>query len=743
MAAAAEAMTASPLTIWDLEKAQNIEPLLSPERSQEIGREVVQGYETDKHSRKEWEERMDGAIKLALQMVDVKNYPWQNASNVKFPLITIAALQFSARAYPALVKAPDIVKYRVNGEDKDGQKAARASRISRHMSYQLVEQDENWEEDFDKALLALPILGTVFKKSFYDPVKGYNCSKLVLPQNLVVHYYARTIEDAERKTECFELYDREIKQRVLKGVYSEKDLQVAPQTAPRKITDQRQGLSPPTGDPKNTPRELLEQHRYLDLDDDGYPEPYVVTVDKASKKVLRIVARFARVETEQSVAIDRLTDQQKAIQLQIEQITGSIPPPTGRETEQELAALVLVQAQIRELQTQQQTLQGQIDTLKRSNMLEPRVLGVEVEEHYTKYGFIPSPDGGFYDLGMGALLGPLNDSVNTLINQLIDSGTLQNLQSGFIGKGAQIKGGKLSFTPGEWKRVNVAGQTLRDSIVPLPAGQPSAVLFQLLSLLVTYAERVASVNDAMSGSNPGQNTPAFSYHTMLEQGLQVFNGIFKRLYRAFRRELKKLYVLNRVYLNPIEYFETMDGPAQVLQNDYQGDERDVYPASDPNAFSSMENLMKAHFLGERSALVPGYNRVVVERRILEAMNIPDVQEVFPLDEKGNPLIQPAPNPEIEIQIAEEQRRAVESKARTEISAAEAASRLDVDRSQVLLNMTKAGQMQADVAIREFEAITERMKVRQEGLGKILEVEDNERDRQASERQAKAKQGSSN
>src|SRR5688572_16333887 len=99
---------------------------------------------------------MDSAIKLALQMAETKNYPWQNASNVKFPLITIAALQFSARAYPALVKAPDLVKYRVNGEDKDGQKAARAGRIGRHMSYQLTEEDENWEEDFDKALLALP-----------------------------------------------------------------------------------------------------------------------------------------------------------------------------------------------------------------------------------------------------------------------------------------------------------------------------------------------------------------------------------------------------------------------------------------------------------------------------------------------------------------------------------------------------------------------------------------------------------
>lgn len=743
MAAAAADVPAQSLSIWDLQKADNIEPLLSPERSAEIGRDVVQGYETDKGSRKEWEERMEGAIKLALQMTETKNYPWQNASNVKFPLITIAALQFSARAYPALVKAPDLVKYRVNGDDKDGQKAARAGRIGRHMSYQLTEQDENWEEDFDKALLALPILGTIFKKSFFDASSGYNCSKLVLPQNLVVNYYARTIEDCERKTECFELFDREIKQRALKGIYSDKELLVAAPSPGTKLTDKRQGITPPPND-KTRPRELLEQHNYLDLDEDGYPEPYVVTVDKTSEKVLRIVARFARIETEQSVAIEKLTDQQKAIRIQIEQMVASIPPPTGQPPPpQAIAALRLLEGQVQELGNQARILQAQIDSLKQDNQANPKVLCVDPEEHFTKYGFIPSPDGGFYDLGMGALLGPLNDSVNTLINQLIDAGTLQNLQGGFIGKGAQIKGGKLTFSPGEWKRVNVAGQTLRDSIVPLPAAQPSAVLFQLLSLLVSYAERVASVNDAMSGSNPGQNTPAFNMSTMLEQGLQVFNGIFKRLYRAFRRELKKLYVLNRVYLNPIEYFETLDGPAQVLQNDYSGDERDIYPATDPNAFSNMENLMKAHFLGERAALIPGYHRVNVERRILEAMNIPDVQDVFPVDEQGNPKIQPPPNPEVEVMMAEEQRKTLEAKSRTEINAAEAASRLDVDRAMVVKTMADIGMMQHDAAVAEYQAITERMKVRQEGLSKILEVEDKERDRQAKDRQAKAKQGSSN
>jgi hypothetical protein len=31
---------------------------------------------------------------------------------------------------------------------------------------------------------------------------------------------------------------------------------------------------------RDKPHEFLEQHRYWDLDEDGYPEPYIVTVHK-------------------------------------------------------------------------------------------------------------------------------------------------------------------------------------------------------------------------------------------------------------------------------------------------------------------------------------------------------------------------------------------------------------------------------------------------------------------------------
>ena len=629
------------MNLNEIQDAKNVCDLFTSDKAKEklekIGRNAHKSYEIDEQSRKKWMTKMESATALALQLVEEKTYPWKGAANVKFPILTIAAMQYAARAYPVLVKTPDLVKFRVQGQDQDGAKAARALRISSHMSYQCLDQDEDWEEDHDKLLLVKPILGCAFKKSYYDPIAGHNKSVLVLPKNLCVHYYAKSIEECERKTEIFELYDREIRERELRGIFTEHDYGIAP-VPDLKEEDERQGLSPPLAD-DDRPRVFLEQHCYLDLDGDGYKEPYVVTFDKHSKKVARITARFGKITTEQSLKI-------KDLQTRIQSLVEGMQEPTNDE---ELNHALQVEQTILGMQEEVKTLASQ----------KPKVLSIEAVEHYTKYPFIPSPDGGFYDLGFGSLLSPLNDSVNTLINQLLDSGSLNNSNSGFIGKGARLKGGQMRFGRNEWKQVNVAGGVLRDSIVPLPANPPSAVLFQLLGLLINYAEQLSSVTDTMKGENPGQNTPAYNMSEMLSEGKQLFNAIFKRAYRSQRKEFRKLFKLNAIYLDQEEYFEYQDSESKALRTDYTADPKDLIPAADPDAFSNKERVMKAQMVSERAGSVAGYDPIKVEQRLLESMDVPDSAEVYPLvpgvDEEGNETgemvlkFPPQPDPSLEIE----------------------------------------------------------------------------------------------
>src|SRR5258705_6014979 len=99
----------------ELIQAPNLCERFTPEDLKAIPSHVWQGYCADKQSRSGWERRMSAAQDLAMQIAKDKTFPWPGAANVIFPLVTIASLQFSARAYPSIIQGTDVVKYRVLG----------------------------------------------------------------------------------------------------------------------------------------------------------------------------------------------------------------------------------------------------------------------------------------------------------------------------------------------------------------------------------------------------------------------------------------------------------------------------------------------------------------------------------------------------------------------------------------------------------------------------------------------------
>ena len=135
---------------------QNIADELEQRELDEIGMQVIEEYEEDLESREDWQEQNEEALKLAKQTKESKTFPWSGASNVKFPLISQAALNFNARAFPEVVQGDRVCKAIVVGDDPDEAKVDRAERVSDYMSYQLTNVVPNWESDTDKLLLMFP-----------------------------------------------------------------------------------------------------------------------------------------------------------------------------------------------------------------------------------------------------------------------------------------------------------------------------------------------------------------------------------------------------------------------------------------------------------------------------------------------------------------------------------------------------------------------------------------------------------
>jgi chaperonin GroES len=530
---------------------------------QRIGRHVHGGYTRDDNSRSRWKRRTQAAMDLAMQVQKDKSFPWPGCANIAFPLVTIAAMQSHSRLYPAIIQGTNVVKCRVIGADPVGDKTKRALRISTHMSWQVLEEDQSWEEQKDRLLINLPIVGCAFTKTYYCSDRGHKVDETVLAKDLVLDYWAKSVESCPRKTHLIPFFRNQIHSNAKRGIFRDvsKEAWYSQPATPAAVDekrDNRMGLSVPQAD-ETTPYLCLEQHVDLDLDNDGYAEPYIITVEDASQCVLRIVTGF-----------DSASD------------------------------------------------------IERNNKGE--VVFIRRMEYFTKYDFVPSPDGGVYGVGFGVLLGPLNETTNTLINQLVDAGTMQTTKGGFLGRGAKIRGGQVTMSPFQWHRVDSSGDDLRKNIVPHEPGEPSTVLFQLLGLLINYVNRIAGTTDPMVGENPGQNTTAETMRTMIQEGMRIYSAIFKRVWRSMKEEFKKGYIVNGIYMPARKSF----GQGQVaLREDYLGNPDEVAPAADPNITSEQMQLAQAQLLKQAAATTAGYNSEEVEKRYLRALKVDSIDQVYP------------------------------------------------------------------------------------------------------------------
>lgn len=567
----------------ELVKTKNIADLMDEADVNAIGLMCRDEFLADKAQRAEWEEWYAEAMELALQVMKEKSYPWPNCANVKFPLLTIAALNFHAKAYPSLINGEQVVTYIPQGSDPDGKLMLRATRVTNHQNYMLLRQTD-WEEQTDKALINTPIMGCSFKKVYFDTDKGKTISKLVLATDLVVPYFTSSLETCPRISEMMSMPYTTFETRKRRKQFRDIEYGLSAPTpvdatAEAKADAQKTATSGEADFQSGAPIHLVEQHRYLDLDGDGYPEPYIVTFIRETGQVCRIVARFTWDKVE---------------------IEGS------------------------------------------------RVIQIIPTQFYKKMPFIPSPDGGFYDLGFGMLLGPLNETVNSLINQLLDAGSMHNQGGGFIGRGVRIKKGDSTFVPNEWKSVDSPGISLKENIVPLPVRNPSQVLLDLLTYLVQYAERISSANEVQMGELPGQNVKAETMAIANANGLRVFAAIYKRWWRAMREEFELIYQVTARNANVVTFGgidPSTDKWFEIEYGDYSLPYSGICPIADPNIASPEQEQRQARAIMEVAMNVGGHDMHKVTMRYYKALKVPRPEELYP-DPKGPNAVPAPPNPKV-------------------------------------------------------------------------------------------------
>lgn len=251
--------------------------------------------------------------------------------------------------------------------------------------------------------------------------------------------------------------------------------------------------------------------------------------------------------------------------------------------------------------------------------------------HFVHYPYLPGM--GFYGTGLIHTIGGLTKSATSIMRQLIDAGTLSNLPAGFKTRGLRIKGDNTPIMPGEFRDVDVAGGTIKDSIVPLPYKEPSQVLMALMQNVVEEGRRIGSVGDMQVGDMNAQ-APVGTTLALMERSMKVMSGIQARLHAAMKQELRILARIVRDHMPP-EYSYELEEPANRVED--FGSKVDVIPVSDPNAATMAQRIMQYQAALQLAQQAPQlYDMGKLHQQMLNVMGIQDASDIIKLPDDIKP-----------------------------------------------------------------------------------------------------------
>lgn len=589
-----------------------------------IGSQVITSFNNDHNSMGEWLADVKKVEEIAAMCAKKKNRPLPNSANIKFPLISKAAYEFTSRVYPEIVKEGKVVKSRVIGLDLTGEYQQRADRVADYMNYQLLFETEDWELELDRLLYRLALVGCLFKKSYYDPIRKRNVSELCDEKDLIIDSEVKSLDEARRISHVIHLRLNDLIEHKQAGLFL------------KEVVDEE--IEVRSTDTMDKVIDIIEQHTFLDLDGDNYAEPYIVTVIKESGKVLRIAPRF----TKETVISNKEGD----------------------------------------------------------------LKYIDAIQMFTDFHFLVSPKGKFQSVGFGILMLHLNETINSILNQLVDAGQLSNLQGGY--KDSRLKNigsGDTLHDPGEWKTIKaMAGATLKDGMFPINYKEPSDTLYKLLGLLIESGKDLSSSTEVNTGSTDASNAKTGAVQALQQAGLKVATSIQRRVYRSLTGEFRKLFKLNGLYADPKKYFTILNQHKFAEKDDFDCEHVHIIPIADPNLASEQQKSQRTQLLLALQQL-PGANKVAITKLIAEManLNVP-IEQLITEQQAPDPVLMKVQG-ELVSWAEDKKLKAHELEIRqyeAKIEAAKVVSQLQKDKAQSLLFVAQAAAQQDAGKLKEYE-----------------------------------------
>ena len=276
----------------------NIADTLDDDELQQIAEDTINNYTADKDSRAEWESMFERGFDLLGLKIEDASEPFEGACTAVHPMLIESAVKFQSKAIQELFPSKGPVKSQILGRQTP-EREDQANRVQNFMNYQVTEQMPEYFDETERMLFHLPLIGSAFKKVYYDANLKRPVSEFVPIDQFYVSYYASNLRKADRYTHVIYRSPIDLAKDIRSGIYKDIELPEATNPNPTSFSEKMDtilGLSPTEdSDPQYT---LLEQHCYLEIEED-YALPYIVTVEQESRTVLSIRRNYKKDDKKQ------------------------------------------------------------------------------------------------------------------------------------------------------------------------------------------------------------------------------------------------------------------------------------------------------------------------------------------------------------------------------------------------------------------------------------------------------------
>ena len=263
-----------------------------------IGSDIMALVEADISGRKDWTEMYVKGLEVLGMKYEERTEPWTGACGVFSTLLTEAAVRFQSETIIETFPAQGPVKTQIIGAI-DQLKEEAASRVKDDMNYRLTEEMPEYRPEHERMLFNLGLIGSAFKKVYYDPSLGRQTSVFIPAEDVIIPYGSSGARTAERVTHIMRKTENDVKKLQVAGFYRDVELGEPTQThtdVEKKKADE-QGYSV-TDDDRYQFCEIQIDYDLPGFEDkDGIALPYIITIDKGTNKILSIYRNYKEDDT--------------------------------------------------------------------------------------------------------------------------------------------------------------------------------------------------------------------------------------------------------------------------------------------------------------------------------------------------------------------------------------------------------------------------------------------------------------